>query len=255
MANQSTILKAYIEDRRARNFAGYQYEDLGYLIRHFPLRGNQKGWVQFACIPESKLDQTIKDQIDFFADKKVPFEWKVHNFDQPKILADRLVAHGFVADEEEHLMVYESTSEPEILPLKLPDPIIIEKVRGKKEFSAICKFQENIWQTNLSDLFEYIIDHESIFSFYIAKAHGEIIGSGWTEFLEGSDFPELHGGAVAPQWRGKGIYTALLAERIQESKLKGYPYISVDAAPMSYPILKAKGFTSLATSRPFHLQL
>lgn len=93
-----------------------------------------------------------------------------------------------------------------------------------------------------------------MFSHYVAKVHVEIIGSGWTEYLEDSKFPELHGGAIAPQWRGKGVYSALLNARLLELAQRGYKYITVDAAPISYPILKKKGFKRLATSRPFKME-
>lgn len=85
------------------------------------------------------------------------------------------------------------------------------------------------------------------------KAKEEVVGSGWVEYLPGSPFPELHGGAVIPRLRQKGIYSALLTTRLKEAATKGHRYLSVDAAPMSKPILERKGFVSLAVTWPYSL--
>ena len=252
METRNQILVDYIQDRRERNFAGYHREDLDYLVRQTPNEGKGGAWVYFSNIPEEDLDRIIQDQISFFETKGIPFEWKLYNFDKPENLSDRLRAHDFVSDEEEHLMVLDLSSYSMHEPA-LDDQVVIEQVRDSSTREAIQRFQEGIWNIDLSDNFNYLSDNEAIFSHYVAKVHGEIIGSGWTEYLEGSKFPELHGGAIAPQWRGKGIYSALLAIRLLEISQRGYQYITVDAAPMSYPILQKRGFDSLATSRPFKM--
>ncbi len=252
MENMNQILTSYIQDRREREFAGFQSEDLGHLIRQTPANGKGSGWVYFSDIPEEELDHTIQDQITYFETKGLSFEWKVYNFDKPKKLPERLLAHGFVSDEKEHLMVLDLSSHSIQLPTR-HDHIVIEQVSGSSSLKSIKRFQESIWNIDLSDNFNYLSENASIFSHYVAMAQGEIIGSGWTEFLEESAFPELHGGAIAPQWRDNGVYSALLTTRLQEIAKRGYQYVTVDAAPMSYPILQKKGFISLATSRPFKL--
>ena len=246
------ILTDYIQDRRERDFAGFQRRDLGYLVRQIPCEGKGGGWIYFSNIPEPELDRIIQDQITFFKTKSIPFEWKVYNFDKPENLPGRLHAHGFISDEKEHLMVFD-LSNHQFQKTALDAPVIIEHVRDSSTREAIQRFQESIWNIDLSDNFKYLAENESIFSHYVAMVHGEIIGSGWTEYLEDSKFPEIHGGAIAPQWRGKGVYSALLNARLQELAQLGYEYITVDAAPMSYPILEKKGFKSLATSRPFKI--
>lgn len=254
METSDKILNAYIKDRRTRNFAGYLREDLGYLVRQTPTKGNGGGWVYFSDIPPSKLDHVIEEQTSFFRQENLNWEWKFYDFDQPDNLPIKLVDHGFARDEEEHLMVLD-LKEFSNVPFVLPKNIIVEKVTISNGLEAIRQFQESIWNRDLSEHFTYISENQEIFSYYVAKDEGKVIGSGWTEYLEGSKFPELHGGAVAPTWRNKGIYSALLYARLQEITQKGHQYVTVDAAPMSHPILQRKGFVSLAISHPFHLAL
>ena len=43
-------------------------------------------------------------------------------------------------------------------------------------------------------------------------------------------------------YRGRGLYTALLAARVHEARLRGVPYLTVDAGSMSRPIVARHGF-------------
>ena len=253
MERSDTILAAYIKDRREKHLEGYRREDLGFLVRQIPAGGKHGGWIYFANISEPQLDDVIKEQVSFFKNKQLTFEWKTYNFDKPACLHQRLRAQGFSQGELEHLMVFNlkgfKTEKP-----TLPPNIVIKKTKDAKTMQAIKSLQETIWNNDLSDHFSYIAENKALFSCYVALCGEEVIGSGWTEFLDGSEFPELHGGAIAPTWRNKGIYSALINARLQEISNRGYHYVTVDAAPMSLPILSNKGFTSLATSHPFTLQ-
>jgi GNAT superfamily N-acetyltransferase len=51
-------------------------------------------------------------------------------------------------------------------------------------------------------------------------------------------------------YRGQGLYTALLAARAQESIQRGIRFLTVDASPMSRPILEKLGFQWLSTFYP-----
>jgi GNAT superfamily N-acetyltransferase len=53
-----------------------------------------------------------------------------------------------------------------------------------------------------------------------------------------------------PAYRGRGLYTALLAARVQEARRLGASYATVDAGPMSLPILRRLGFQPLTVATP-----
>jgi GNAT superfamily N-acetyltransferase len=52
----------------------------------------------------------------------------------------------------------------------------------------------------------------------------------------------LGGGAVLPQYRGRGVYRALVASRWEAAVEMGKPALTVHAGAMSRPILERCGF-------------
>ena len=234
------------------SFAGFKREDLGYLVRQAPCDGTGGAWVYFPQFGEQYADRIIKEQIAFFRDAGLEFEWKVYDFDQPDSLSSKLIEMGFHQGDPEHLMVFDLEKIPSSSNA-LHEGIHIEPVQTDDDFQSMRSLQEGIWVRDLGWLFEYIAANSDIFSRYVAKEGNEVVGSGWVEYLPGSRFPELHGGAVVPRLRQKGIYSALLTTRLKEAASKGHRYLSVDAAPMSKPILERKGFMSLAVTWAYSL--
>ena len=79
----------------------------------------------------------------------------------------------------------------------------------------------------------------------------EPVSAARIEFVPGTDFAGLWGGSTVPQWRGKGIFRALVAYRADRAAARGYKYLQVDASQMSRPILKRLGFTPVASTTPY----
>ncbi|QYC42645.1 hypothetical protein Nocox_25210 [Nonomuraea coxensis DSM 45129] len=57
--------------------------------------------------------------------------------------------------------------------------------------------------------------------------------------------------AAEPEWRGRGVYRALVAYRARDALARGYRYLQVDASAESRPILARLGFAALATTTPY----
>jgi GNAT superfamily N-acetyltransferase len=87
-------------------------------------------------------------------------------------------------------------------------------------------------------------------SLYYARNRDRVVGCGWIEFHRGSRFAQLCGGALLEAHRGKGIYSRLFELRVAEARARGVPYIAVDAAPMSRPILEPRGFRFVCQTYP-----
>jgi GNAT superfamily N-acetyltransferase len=85
----------------------------------------------------------------------------------------------------------------------------------------------------------------------VAMAGDEPVCSARVEGYPGTDFAGLWGGGTLPQWRGQGIYRALVAYRAQLAVAHGYRYLQVDASPESRPILERLGFACLAVTTPY----
>jgi GNAT superfamily N-acetyltransferase len=71
------------------------------------------------------------------------------------------------------------------------------------------------------------------------------------EFHHGTEFAGLWGGGTLPEWRGRGVFRALVAHRARLAADRGFRYLQVDATPDSRPILERLGFVVLATTTPF----
>ena len=71
------------------------------------------------------------------------------------------------------------------------------------------------------------------------------------DFYPGTDFASLWGGGTAPEWRGRGIYRALVSRRARTAAERGYRYLQVDASDDSRPILQRLGFVQLDITTPY----
>jgi GNAT superfamily N-acetyltransferase len=86
---------------------------------------------------------------------------------------------------------------------------------------------------------------------YAAYERDHPIGVGWMRHKAGEAFGSLWGGSTLPEWRGRGIYSALVAVRAARARERGCRWLTVDCSPMSLPILKRRGFQVLSVITPF----
>ena len=70
----------------------------------------------------------------------------------------------------------------------------------------------------------------------------------WLRMPTHSPFASLWGGATLAPYRGRGLYTALVAVRAQEAKARGYQFLTIDASDMSRPICEKQGFVKFCTA-------
>jgi GNAT superfamily N-acetyltransferase len=88
-------------------------------------------------------------------------------------------------------------------------------------------------------------------SIYLAYADGVPVSYSRTVFHDRSPFADLCGGSTLAEYRGQGLYTAMLAARVQEARTRGVRYLAIDASPMSLPIVRKHGFQYLTSTQPF----
>ena len=83
-------------------------------------------------------------------------------------------------------------------------------------------------------------------SVYVAYVDGVPASAAWIDFHENNAFAGLWGGSTLPQYRQRGLYTALVSVRAQEAIARGVRYLTSDASPMSRAVLEKYGFRLLA---------
>jgi GNAT superfamily N-acetyltransferase len=111
------------------------------------------------------------------------------------------------------------------------------------------------WETSAPDVAVWCADHVRAlatgrFHFYLARVGGEPAGT--AGFIVKARCAYLVGGNVLPQFRGRGVYRALLDQRLSAVAARGI-HLAVTQAreATSAPILEALGFESLYRSHVY----
>ncbi len=207
-------------------------------------------FIPYSRLDEGSVEEAIAGQIAYFESLGRDFEWKYYDYDTPGDLRERLAAHGFSIGEDECIMAFD-LAEPAPMST-LTDPIRIERISDPARVRDIDPVHTEVWGEGIGrrgeELARRIVEQPEFVSLYVAY-HGErAVSFARVEFPARSPFASLWGGSTLKEYRGKGIYTELLRIRIEEAKRRGYKYITIDASPMSRPIVARHGFRQLAVS-------
>ncbi len=251
MTAHAAMYQRYVADRRKCDMAGMTRTDLGAAVLFEAHAAKQDDFLQFTSLTPANADAFIAEVVAQIQKSGRGLEWKTYGFDTPSDLVARLQRAGFEPDDEESFMVY-------TLPKTAPQVSMsdadwrIEQVRDLRGIADIVDLQERTWNR----VFPWLYDRLSADfvsgaqQFYCAYAGDAPIGCGYIEYILGSQFPELHGGAVVPEYRGRGIYAALYKARFADAIARGFEFIAVDCTSMSHPILEKIGFQWVCPTRP-----
>jgi GNAT superfamily N-acetyltransferase len=251
----ATLLAAYDEQLRgASETADVPASQDGPVIRvEYPSRG----FVSYRSLDGldgASLDALIARQRDYFAAKGQAVEWKLRGHDLPADLPDRLRAAGFEPEDEETVLIAESAAIAERLRGRSAvDGVSVRQATDRGDFERIAAMESTVWGENwtwLTDDLErrHATGHTDI---YVAEAAGQVVSAAWAVYIQGTDFTGLWGGSTLAEWRGRGIYKALVAIRAARAVDLGYTYLHVDASDDSSPILQRLGFHPVTTTTPW----
>jgi GNAT superfamily N-acetyltransferase len=244
-------LRAHVPDALP---AGVTVERDGPLVRtvgfgHF-------GWVEYRDLgdpSEAELDRLIQAQIARFAERGESFEWKFHSHDRPPFIEERLAAAGFVAEELETVVIAETAA------LAgggdVPAGVALREVHDRVDLERIGELEAAVWGAG-EDRYpaalaqELAADPDGL-AIFVAEAEGVVVSAGWVRFPSSTDFATFWGGATLREWRGRGVYRALVHRRAQLAADRGRRYIEVDASDDSRPILERLGLRAVTQTRPY----
>ncbi len=77
---------------------------------------------------------------------------------------------------------------------------------------------------------------------YVAYVDDQPACAGWIYLHPNSQFAGLYGGSTVPAPPRQGLYTAVVASRAGRPLARGYRYLTIEASPMSQPIVAKHGF-------------
>jgi GNAT superfamily N-acetyltransferase len=210
-------------------------------------------WITWSGLDAAGADAAIADQVAYFRGRGQQFEWKLYDYDQPSDLGGRLLAAGFVPDDEETVMVAEAAvvaAEP-----RLPEGVTLRELTGEAGVAELFAIHDEVFasdETRLrAELTARVRSAPESMAMVAAWYDGAPISTARIEFPPGVDFAGLWGGGTLPAWRSRGLYRALVAWRARLAVRRGYRYLQVDALPTSQPILARLGFEALARTTPY----
>jgi len=215
------------------------------------------GFVLYSQLSAENADDVIADCIAYYQKKGCDFEWKYFDYDMPADLPDRLIAHGLQPEEAEAVMVLALDNAPARL-LDTPK-FDVQRATTAEQLHDADAIQSVVWSDEPREkaservLSMWDTDPNSV-SLHIAYVDNQPVSYGRVEFSQGDNpFASIWAGATLPDYRGRGIYTAVVASRLQEAQDRHYKLLTVDAKPdTSMPILKKLGFVTIAYSTPYN---
>jgi GNAT superfamily N-acetyltransferase len=246
-------LRAYVP---AKLTVGTTIERDGPLLRWLGLgHGGYLTYHDLDGLEGAALDELIARQVRIFTERGEEVEWKLHAHDRPADLAQRLTAHGFRPEEQETVVIG-PVAPLAAAPIRDIPGVRLREVIERADLNRIAGLEEQVWGNGsrewLADSLERELaaDPEAL-TVVVAEAGDRVVSAGWTRYVPGTDFAGLWGGATLAEFRGKGIYKAIVEYRARRAAERGYTLLQVDASPDSRPILERIGLVPVTTTTPY----
>jgi len=201
----------------------------------------------------ARLDALIERQIDFFAKRQQPFEWKTFSHDQTAGLIGRLVQAGFLAEERESLVIGRVADIN--LTAQAPPDVTLREVHTRLDTDRMAELLALVDGDDRSFLgeafFKDVAANPGDVVLLVAETAGQVVSTARVNLVPGSQFATLWSGSTHPEWRHRGIYRAMVAYRGRLAAERGLRYLQVDASEQSRPILERLGFLTVAETTPY----
>ena len=194
--------------------------------------------VAFTFANETNLHDVIHREVDYLTALNQPFTWKVYDHDLLPSLQDTLSSHGFVRDDSADVMVLDVTKAPsELLDSVKAD---IRRITSTDGLQDVIYVLDQVWGGHNTWVNERLGMHLQVpgyLSVYVAYVENKPASVAWTSFPRGQ-FATLFAGSTISQYRKQGLYTSLLATRVQEIHQRGYHFAVVETGDMSRSIVE-----------------
>ncbi len=243
-----TVLSAFDAERRSLVGADEVIEILPWVTRRSYL-GGAINMVESFGLPSVGIDVEIQSQIEHFRGLGQSFEWKTYSHDSPPELVRHLESAGFEVGETEAFVARELSSVR-----SFSADFDIRPVQTRQDLDCFRRVAEAVFKKDYAlttqDLADNLDQGSAAHTAYIASTDGTPAAIGRLYLNSASQFSGLYGGGTLPEFRGRGLYQALVEARALIAARFGARYVFVDALPTSFPILLRLGFTKLTETTP-----
>lgn len=223
----------------------------------FPLPGpNSASWIR--CRPD-EVDEVIREVRGRFAARRLPLMWTLDPGTEPADLAQRLARHGISADphgEESTVMVLPANADvdiPRTPGLEIRDALADAVAFEAANDTAAEAFEAPPFGRDPETAARQERRRKNFLAagnscLLLATVDGEPAGAG-SITLYPPEGAIINGGAVRTKFRGRGVYRALVAARLEIARREGAGGLVVWAGAMSGPILTRLGFQPVSWRR------
>lgn len=206
-------------------------------------------FVSYTYASDHDLDLVIEEQLEYFLPMGQPFTWKVYEHDHRSQLVEKLLARGFVFDDDDpgDMMILDVNKDSNRL--SQPASADIRQIHNPDELKDVVYILDRVYRNDNSWVFDRLGNHLEIpgyLSVYVSYMDDQPASVAWTYFPKGQ-FALLFAGSTISEYRNQGLYTNLLSVRLQEIRERTYRIAVVEAGAMSRPIVAKHGFTHLTT--------
>ena len=231
-------------------------------VVHGPLRlslfPGGRGFISYADLggaDAQRIGELVDVAVEHFRalPETTSVEWKTRGHDHAPGLHEALISRGFIAQDPESIMIGEAALLAQDVPL--PERVEIRRARTEDDVWAMEEMQGTVfedpeWRSRAETTLRRIREDDTV-ELWIAVDDGQVVSAGRLEPVAGTDFAGLWGGATLPQWRGRGIYRALTAQRARSALAMGKRFLQSDSAEFSRPILERSGLVKVSTTTPY----
>lgn len=137
----------------------------------------------------------------------------------------------------------------------VPAGVQLRPVTAEADVRAMCAMVGAVFgdppSDDVADALLRRLTFDDGMELWVAESEGQMIGAGRLEPVRESEFAGIWGGAIRPEWRGRGVYRALTAARARSALQAGKTLIHSDSTEYSRPILERSGMVRVSTTTPY----
>ncbi len=199
----------------------------------------------------------VARQAAFFRDRGQQVEWKTYSYDGPPGLHGLLEAQGFVAQDDEVLLLGRCADL--VHDVALPDGVRLREIDSDADWEAVRVLSDEVWGPQTSWVNDSLRAEQrarpDLMTACVVEEvdTGRVVSYAVLRLGEHTSFCGLWGGSTLPTWRRRGLYRALVSHRAALALDRGYPHARVDTSPDSRPILLGLGLHAVSGTRPYLL--
>jgi GNAT superfamily N-acetyltransferase len=210
--------------------------------------------IAYSALSEANADAEIDREVAHFRRVNRTLEWKVHGHDRPADLADRLCKRGFRPDPTETLLVREIDGSLQNCPVN--EDVVVRTVTVAADLDDFLAITAAAFGEEFSETRDNLMMHIKTdrLSLHVAYLKDRPIAAGRLDMPNARTFAGLYTGGVTPEFRGRGVYRALIRSRARLAHSRGYSFLIAEALESSREILEQLGFKRLTTVQGWILE-